>query len=136
MLHIWQYLIRFNFNAQYANSGHGDKLNCKKLFWKYFGWSSNKRDKEITQNEVSLNFLGYTKNIKMCNIHTIEKSYKMVTKNDRNILKFLTFVRFLGPFLRKQRFEKMGVAGFKWGSCPPILYYIFEIRTIQGLKWV
>ena len=40
--------------------------------------------------------------------YTIEKPYKMVTKNDRNFLKFSTFVRFLGPFLKKQCFSKIG----------------------------
>ena len=40
--------------------------------------------------------------------YTIEKPYKMVTKNDRKILKFSTFVRFLGPFLKKQCFSKIG----------------------------
>ena len=39
---------------------------------------------------------------------TIEKPYKMVTKNDRKILKFSTFVRFLGPFLKKRCFSKIG----------------------------
>ena len=40
--------------------------------------------------------------------YTIEKPYKMVTKNDRKILKFSTFVRFLGPFLKKRCFSKIG----------------------------
>ena len=40
--------------------------------------------------------------------YTIEKPYKMVTKNDRKILKFSTFVTILGPFLKKQWFSKIG----------------------------
>ena len=32
----------------------------------------------------------------------------MVTKNDRKFSKFSTFVRFLGPFLKKQCFSKIG----------------------------
>ena len=40
--------------------------------------------------------------------YIIEKPYKMVTKNAKKNSNFSTFVRFLGPFLKKQRFWKMG----------------------------
>ena len=40
--------------------------------------------------------------------YIIEKPYKMVTKNAKKNSNFSTFVRFLGPFLKKWRFWKMG----------------------------
>ena len=40
--------------------------------------------------------------------YIIEKPYKMVTKNARKNSNFSTFVRFLGPFLKKQCFSKIG----------------------------
>ena len=36
--------------------------------------------------------------------YIIEKPYKMVTKNAKKNSNFSTFVRFLGPFLKKQHF--------------------------------
>ena len=44
-------------------------------------------------------------------MYTIEKPYEMVTKNAKKILKFSTFVRFLGHFLKKRCFGKMGNFG-------------------------
>ena len=40
--------------------------------------------------------------------YIIEKPYKMVTKNAKKNSNFSTFVRFLGPFMKKQSFWKMG----------------------------
>ena len=66
--------------------------------------------------------------------YTIEKPFKIATRNAKKILNFPKFVRFLGHFLKKQCFWKMGVAGIKrlprpsktgsffmdtqWGSTP------------------
>ena len=45
--------------------------------------------------------------------YTIEKPYKITTRNAKKNLNFPKFVRFLGHFLKKQCFWKMGVAGIK-----------------------
>ena len=43
----------------------------------------------------------------------IEKPYKVATRNAKENLNFSKFVTFLGHFLKKQCFWKMGVAGIK-----------------------
>ena len=53
---------------------------------------------KFNSNNVSFNFSGSTETVKKIQ-YTIEKPYKMVTKNAEKNLKFSTFVRFLGPFL-------------------------------------
>ena len=50
--------------------------------------------------------------------YTIEKPYKIATRNAKKIWNFPKFVRFLGHFLKKQCFWKMGVAGIKQLPCP------------------
>ena len=52
---------------------------------------------KFNSNNISFNFSGYTKIIKKMQ-YTIEKPYKMVTKNAEKNLKFSTFDKFLGPF--------------------------------------
>ena len=52
---------------------------------------------KFNSNNVSFNFSGSTETVKKIQ-YTIEKPYKMVTKNAEKNLKFSTFVRFLGPF--------------------------------------
>ena len=54
-----------------------------------------------------LNFSGYIKSIKTCNI-PLKTSIKMVTMNAEKKINFSTFDRFLGPFLKKQCFSKNG----------------------------
>ena len=56
------------------------------------------RQMKFNSNNVSFNFSGSTETVKKIQ-YTIEKPYKMVTKNAEKNLKFSTFVRFLGPFL-------------------------------------
>ena len=60
----------------------------------------------ISEESKSLYLRNYSKYYNMQYI--IEKPYKMVTKNAKKNFNFSTFVRFLGPFLKKQRFWKMG----------------------------
>ena len=50
--------------------------------------------------------------------YTIEKPYKIAKRNAKKILNFPKFVRFLGHFLKKQCFWKMGMAGIKQLPCP------------------
>ena len=45
--------------------------------------------------------------------YTIEKPYKIGTRNAKKNLNFPKLVRFLGHFLKKLCFWKMGVAGIK-----------------------
>ena len=52
---------------------------------------------KFNSNNVSFNFSGSTETIEKIQ-YTIEKPYKMVTKNAGKNLKFSTFVRFLGQF--------------------------------------
>ena len=49
---------------------------------------------------------------------TIEKPYKIAKKKWQKNLNFPKFVRFVGHFLKKECFWKMGVAGMKQLSCP------------------
>ena len=56
----------------------------------------------ISEESKSLYLRNYSKYYNMQYI--IEKPYKMVTKNAKKNFNFSTFVRFLGPFLKKQRF--------------------------------
>ena len=56
------------------------------------------RQMKFNSNNVSFNFSASTETVKKIQ-YTIEKPYKMVTKNAEKNLKFSTFVRFLGPFL-------------------------------------
>ena len=65
--------------------------------------------------------------------YTIEKPYKMVTRNATFKKKISTFVRFLGQILENQCFRKMGVAGMKWGPRPPILYSFFRELNEEAL---
>ena len=46
-------------------------------------------------------------------MYLILKPYKIATRNVNFFLNFPKFVRFLGHFLKKQCFWKMGVAGIK-----------------------
>ena len=48
----------------------------------------------------------------------LKKPYKIATRNAKKNLGFLKFVKFLGHFLKKQCFGKMGVAGIKQLPCP------------------
>ena len=50
--------------------------------------------------------------------YTIEKPYKIATRNAKKKLIFPKFDRFFGHFLKKQCFWKMGVAGIKQLSSP------------------
>ncbi len=59
----------------------------------------------ISEESKSLYLRNYSKYYNMQFI--IEKPYRMVTKNAKKNFNFSTFVRFLGPFLKKQRFWKM-----------------------------
>ena len=43
----------------------------------------------------------------------LKSPIKLQQEMQKKILNFLKFVRFLGHFLKKQRFWKMGVAGIK-----------------------
>ena len=65
--------------------------------------------------------------------YTIEKPYRMVTKNAEKNWKFSTFVRFLGPFSDNWCFRKMCVAGMKRGPCPTILYSFFTKLNEEAL---
>ena len=47
------------------------------------------------------------------NPYNNEKPYKIVTRNAKKKLNFPKFVTFLGHFLKKQCFWKMGMAGIK-----------------------
>ena len=57
--------------------------------------------------------------------YTIEKPYKIATRNAKKNFEFFKICWFLGPFLKNQCFGKMGVAGIKWGqrssTIPPFL---------------
>ena len=55
---------------------------------------------------------GYDASFATCG-YTIEKPYKIAKRNAKKIVNFPKFVRFLGHFLKKQCFGKMGVAGIK-----------------------
>ena len=94
---------------------------------RYSGWQM-----KFNKNNFSFNFSGYTKTIKKMQ-YTIEKPYKMVTRNATFQKKFSTFVRFLGQILENQCFRKMGVAGMKWGPRPPILYSFFRELNEEAL---
>ena len=52
----------------------------------------------------------------------IKKPYKIDTKNAKKKFKFSTFVTFLGPFLKKQCFQKWAWQASNGGSCPNTLY--------------
>ena len=65
--------------------------------------------------------------------YTIEMPYKIFTKNEKKCLKFSTFVSVLGPFLKKQCFWKLGMAGLKRGPCPPSLHSFFMELNEEAL---
>ena len=50
--------------------------------------------------------------------YTIEKPYKIATRNAKFFFEFFKICWFLGPFLKNQCFGKMGVAGMKQLPCP------------------
>ena len=64
--------------------------------------------------------------MKTNDIHTIENPYKIATRNAKKFLNFPKFVKFLGHFLKKQCFWKMGVAGIKQ------LPHISKIASFSG----
>ena len=62
--------------------------------------------------------------------YTIEKAYKIVTKNEKKNLKFSTFVSFLGQFLKKWCFVTLKpVKIFEWNFQQSFLIEIHE-------KWI
>ena len=53
--------------------------------------------------------------------YTIEKPYKIATRNAKKNFEFFKICWFLGPFLKKQCFGKMGMTGIKRWPCPSII---------------
>ena len=60
---------------------------------------------KFNRNNVSFNFSGYTKNIKKMQ-YTIEKRYKMVTRNAAFKKKFQCLLGFKGKFWKISVLEK------------------------------
>ena len=58
-----------------------------------------------------------TKSMKRNNI-PLKRPIKLQQEMQKKIWNFPKFVRFLGHFLKKQCFWKMGMAGIKQGPCP------------------
>ena len=67
--------------------------------------------------------------------YTIEKPYKIATRNAKKNFEFFKICWFLGPFLKNQCFGKMGVAGIKWGqrssTIPPFLLNLNEEALLK-----
>ena len=79
---------------------------------------------KFNSNNVSFNFSGSTETIK--NQYTIEKPYKMVTKNAKNIFEFSTFVSFFGAIFEKVVFLKNGCGRYQTGATPSHFVFIFH----------
>ena len=67
--------------------------------------------------------------------YTIEKPYKIATRNAKFFFDFFKICWFFGPFLKKLCFGKMGRAGIKWGqrssTIPPFLMNLNEEALLK-----
>merc|ERR1712237_202515 len=76
-----------------------------------------------------------TTEIMKTNNNTIEKPYKIATRNAKKNFEFFKICWFLGPFLKNQCFGKMGMAGIKWGqrssTIPPFLMNLNEEALLK-----
>ena len=77
--------------------------------------------------------------------YAIGKPYKIATRNEKKIWNFPKFVRFLGHFLKKQCFGKMGVTGIKqlprpsklvhfWGTSMGKPSWKFHSKMLTGFR--
>ena len=97
---------------------------------------------KFNSNNISFNFSGSTETVKKIQ-YTIEKPYKIATRNAKKKFEFFQICWFLGPFLKNQCFGKMGVAGIKWGqrssTIPPFLLNLNEEAllkvSLKNIDW-